>query len=1366
MPSSDALQSETPAPLGQSTARRKPGRPPKRKPTDTPSERGDSGLVERSPKKRRGRRRQSLVPDELALLSTANDASNEFDVAGDAYSKGLESAQDTAIQPAAADDGTTQEEMAQSGREEEEEEERGDMWMTNVLDDVMSGGKRSTKDTEVDDGLFSSAQAASPGRSPSLPGREASLPEVFDDYAPIMEHDEKSDAESLNSANQMRVEHQPSELADQRLLRGESDGSKSTMENGGRHVTRSFDGDKSSKRGDEPEKTLDPESFTMINIDSMLSFGQSRNLSPSDTPEMGETTSFFINQTLDSLREKIAGSDDDDVDILVSRDQTPSKIDSSVRDVMAPSTDKQDHSIRSPAVGSSWHIPGSHEKSPSLSGPVAGNEFIHEGRSLVSAKESSSGAGRWSEPNGPVHEDDSFSDIPEAALAAAELQEEFQLLRPRTAENLAAPAEEGVTNEVVNSLSRYPHRTVDQSSSRPASSDPTPSRADRTEIVHNNHCPQRSASRSARSRRAPGQQTMHTSSPPHSVRSRSDSNRLLTPPDETFSSVPSPASDAIAITEDRARDPDSDVIGSSPPEMAISGQDEPPTLPSRRNPDIPGDRKTLGRQPTAVVPQHSQPGAQRPALSPVVRIGRTLQNILSDPPSPSARSSGLGSPFKGSVRHSSPLDGAAIDEALQNVASADDSLLSSVSQSAPQLGQHSVQPSARAWMMALAPLSQVKSLVSQGAQLFTSPHVNKKQRLGSLGPSSPTTSKRLEGTRRSSFLDGIKQASREGSAYGNMVESRGSLDDNSEHHRVVHRANNVFSRSPGQLHPPSSDIDGSSSHTQQPAGITTRWDRTFEPYVDSDEVGRPQLRATQVSGQHSTESVKHISVEENSQRIPHDDTGLSEQAGQSLTEERMQSDGGITTEEQSDEEDIWTVEANRTASSPKYPVLPDETVHSFRKSGLSIDWRTRSTGELRNSHPTPSIASKSGNGVHVNAPENLEDYSLLDVHSGTSTQPSPKEPTTQGQKSHKKVDLSDFFSSSPNFLERQRRAKKAWLAKPPTAQPTASVVQSAAKAKKNKPTDSVLRSSSTQSVATDVSDRANQDLASRTTFDVTPERNSIPRLPQQDFTPRQRQNDAKLFESWAVSSQIPTPDPAFPNPPQLTQPDTPRGAEDSSFDTPDLRPLPGRAVSPSKSCLRSPLKPKTPGRVVDFTSSVLSTAHPIQAEARYDNRSLTTSNSQPLLPSTLSSGKENERAILNHPSGPSSPGRKHISRVHQERPRQQHSGSPLSQTRWSRKHWLLLDDLLQGHRRNPLGFQLLHSDAIMTSPHKRSSNNLLGKHVTSQGVTLILEQWHLDITDSFRKEVGGWPEEVIAKRLFALIVGEERRRLGIVPKRR
>jgi hypothetical protein len=59
-------------------------------------------------------------------------------------------------------------------------------------------------------------------------------------------------------------------------------------------------------------------------------------------------------------------------------------------------------------------------------------------------------------------------------------------------------------------------------------------------------------------------------------------------------------------------------------------------------------------------------------------------------------------------------------------------------------------------------------------------------------------------------------------------------------------------------------------------------------------------------------------------------------------------------------------------------------------------------------------------------------------------------------------------------------------------------------------------------------------------------------------------------------------------------------------------------------------------------------------------------------------------------------------------------------------------------------------------------SKLLGKNVYAQGEKMKLEQWHLEVVDEFRGYVPGWEEAVVAKRVFALIVGEERRALGLI----
>ena len=100
----------------------------------------------------------------------------------------------------------------------------------------------------------------------------------------------------------------------------------------------------------------------------------------------------------------------------------------------------------------------------------------------------------------------------------------------------------------------------------------------------------------------------------------------------------------------------------------------------------------------------------------------------------------------------------------------------------------------------------------------------------------------------------------------------------------------------------------------------------------------------------------------------------------------------------------------------------------------------------------------------------------------------------------------------------------------------------------------------------------------------------------------------------------------------------------------------------------------------------------------------------------------------------------------------------LSSTTWSRGHWLLLDSILQSWKPE--------KQAEGAEKRRRNStrviSKLLGKNVKAQGEKMKLQQWHLEVVDEFRGHVPGWQEDVIAKRVFALIIGEERRALGLV----
>ncbi|RGP80341.1 hypothetical protein FLONG3_1490 [Fusarium longipes] len=277
----------------------------------------------------------------------------------------------------------------------------------------------------------------------------------------------------------------------------------------------------------------------------------------------------------------------------------------------------------------------------------------------------------------------------------------------------------------------------------------------------------------------------------------------------------------------------------------------------------------------------------------------------------------------------------------------------------------------------------------------------------------------------------------------------------------------------------------------------------------------------------------------------------------------------------------------------------------------------------------------------------------------------------------------------------------------------------------------------------------------------------MPSVPQKlNFSPERRrpaQSFFKVSTQKAVAEPEPEPVPTTgaPTPPRMQlshadihrwQQETSNASEDSPEQSPAkpaprpgprplLRPLPPRNASPIKSSLRSPLKPHTPGRVVEFTSSVLSPIE--QAKVRHQRR---LSNSSAASQASNGVQRPRFRPPPHQPATKENNTTTEVPASNAGPPIKQARPERLSQTIWTRKHWLLLDDLLQERRKSPF-----------TTYYKRRSDKYLGKTVASQGEAMTLERWHLDCVDAFKAQVGGWDEGALAKRLFALILGERKR---------
>lgn len=1404
----DVLQSETPA----VTPKRR-GRPPKRKTSTGSTEQDNPNETQTLPRKRGRRRREALGPDDMD-----GDPLNDKIVETEPRNNGGEV---LAIAEGSA------EPMSDRAPEAEwpavQAEDEGDVWMDNLSDPPVT---EQQEPEAAGENIDSSEPMHAPHSDQAFPELQdqGALPGESDDYAPMMDYDDRSDIESRHSEQLPDVERNLDELEDQGPLPGESDDLAPMIEQVPGHDDRSDaeDSHRSGRLGglrDELDNTVDPESFTMIGIESMPSFRTNRNVATSDPAEIGEGTSLFINKTLDSLRQEIAESDEDEVDILVSRGHTPADSDAEAPHarISSPSSKRRlsQSSVRRSPRNSS-RSPG---RTESVVGSVARARSYNHINSPGQAVQRSSANSPHSNLGNITADEDSFSDIPDDVLATAESQEWHGEL---------GPGQEAAWTASFNINSRQSFGSRDdQIRDRLESSHATPSQPGLSHKDDDQENSQPSASRSAQTRRA-SNQSMERDSPPHSLRSRADSNRLLTPDATTSSSTQSPPAQPITLNDDGLAAED---VGSSPPEITSFVEEaEQHVLPSRRSSDTPANKHpeihaehVQERHTFAAVLQPALLGGPRPTLSPVVRIGRTLQNILSDPPSPSGASSVLGSPFKGSVRTSSPMDGVAGDEVLQDRPVSGDTRQTQSVDSAPQpTAEVPAQSPQKSWAMSLAPLSQIRSLVTQGASLFTSPQVNVSQDIEDpFGPSSPTLDKTLDNTRNSAFMDRIKQASREGSRPSSRISLRTAVDDDPETRPASNQGfvtRTGFTGPIGTTTSRSKDL-GSLQHAQrhqERARITYdgAYDEDADELADDEPVaalerqrddtrpseetieqepedieGSAQDDSFEMQGPRQKDAQLSSSTTGQGQDEPDDDVTereVQQKQGEhpstspfrnngtehrvEVDEDMMQLDDAPADDEE--DEDIWAIEADRTASSPQFAASQQDTSNLFRKSELSVDWGTQSTNSQGLARPGRSPAFTSRRSIRDLPPEDLEDYSLVDLHSGTSAQPSAKKPTPQAPTQTKKVDLSDFFSSSPNFIERQRRAKEASLAKfaaqsaadKPGQVPYPDLterVEDVALPSFERLRSAPWKTAEPLSPAPGVSQDARESTV-RTPSSATPEQ-ARHRVPGQRLTPRRAQNDAALFESWSVSSKVPTERPPTSEAPSTPQAVSPLVRDSSSFATPDLRTLPGRAASPSKSCLRSPLKPKTPGRVVEFTSSTMSEAAPLQIRRDSQNKIPIVSASSSQLTNSSFPGKENQSTLPPNHITQSSPQRKHVQQIQQQ---EQAVDSPLSRTRWSRQHWLFLEQLWQEYQHSPLEFQLRHSKAVMASPRQRPSSSLLGKVVTSQGESIELRQPHLDVVDAFKKEVGGWQEEVLVKRLFALLVGTERRRLGLVPNRR
>ncbi|TWU78722.1 hypothetical protein ED733_006384 [Metarhizium rileyi] len=681
----------------------------------------------------------------------------------------------------------------------------------------------------------------------------------------------------------------------------------------------------------------------------------------------------------------------------------------------------------------------------------------------------------------------------------------------------------------------------------------------------------------------------------------------------------------------------------------------------------------------------------RPYLSTIIRAGRVLQSVTSDPPSPEGREKQLGSPFRRSVSKDS------------------------------WNGSRDSQTSRR---MSGSPLQS-----RGGAQAEAERDEPSQQETSSAAP---------RHVRYPSFVSPVRR-SKELSAERNRSPSRHS------------------SVSSMHITPPS---DGALSWVERegPISPNLRGDNSLR-----EAAGLPE-RETEME-ESSVERGLSPGVEVTEAEPPRESPPVAEEEQETGQDDR------------DDETDIWELEARRETprSVRQQPFGKRVATSNNRRGAIPSPWTKRSVHR-------PGISRMISQAV-PDLSHLTEEPSVVPDHAPLSSSPDEYTRLAQSQKEEAaakktthhpgsaaepaKLDLSSFFSSPaviPGLLAQKFMPAAAKPANPamsmagqaPPVVPTSSMFPQIAQ-QHSRP-DNISDESSLFSPAQRRQSSAPQQEASReqqqqqqqqqqqpnspdsSPSPTTPEQAPMPTIVQkQNFTPRPGQTSSSFFHPSTNPSTAATP-PRM----QLSRADIHRWTQQTSnaseaspdFQRPLLRPLPPKNASPTKSSLRSPLKPHTPGRVVEFTSSVLSPAE--QAKARLDNRSSARSSSlfsqgflapRPVVQDDKENASASDISMDEAPplTKPSLPG-------------------PLSQTIWSRRHWLLLDHLLQRRRASP--FQIRYT---------RYADGYLGKTVKSHGEAMTLDRWHLDVVDAFKAEVGGWDEGVLAKRLFALILGEARR---------
>ncbi|RKU47347.1 hypothetical protein DL546_005114 [Coniochaeta pulveracea] len=1159
-------------------------------------------------------------------------------------------------------------------------------------------------------------------------------------------------------------------------------------------------------RSGEKDTIMIQEEFTMISVGSLPSMqAGGLNMSvQSNYQDMGDETGLIINGALEELRQSLnrnndgiedAEEEDDEVS-FVGEQTSPAQEDAATpRQNLPPAPGQQTSPLAEKTPTPRNNLLSVPSPTPSLGkSPRRGKKTEDLGRQLalksLRKEQSPLPSAKLKVAEQSVEEpsayDDSFSEIPEAVLEAA---------TPKP-------------------LRRYPIEEQEEAEIEP------------DEAV------QMSIERQSRA------------SSPHY--DEVDPKSLIAP-DETPSPAMSDGQSGDGAAQSTSKASERTIMedmASSPPLLNFSQREETNAVRrSRQLSDTPAVQAATSQAPPKVGDRDKQgislPPPEpvgRQSFSPIVRAGRALQRITSDPPSPPVGDSALGSPF----RTSSSKSPTAITQpkVTQQVVSQDVERQATVATHQSPVVEQQEERHNSPWSSAFAPFKQIKNVVAQAAQRFSPRPAPAPARATAPAPPPPTDNMSDpflaiadEAPRRSFQRPAAQPAFVQAPPASHptdemsdpfVAEPKPSRKANWERQDTLSMHNSMFSLGNGGA--ADVDIDRFASKSS-----------SVEAEVDVDDEmswvadGAPvQIRDEQEAAISDTLRAQRGSPEPNG--MPYMDVDMQSVEEQQEVEDPQQE----PQQDDFDDADLWDFEASRPTPGrpePRPATTQQNVLNPPRRSKLPNSWRQNSKRLVYNDERRRAAENM------ISREAEDDEFDLLS-HFGGATSTHQKEKQVDQAPSQpsarKGGDLSSFFSSPallpdvrPPFELGSNRPLKRPVApaqdEEEQPRPTKRNLFSFGNRSRGRPLESNATSSRPLIPQKSLEIGAHQPrrdlfspikrfevpdsaMSQESSFELPAARpQALPPIPQKaNFAPRLKAANKTLFgPNRPTTSLFSKPTVGFADPrsdARQTTPEQQTSPGESSFVAPELKPLPPPQQSPTKSSFRSPLKPKTPGRVVVFASSTLSPLAQAQARAERrrsrsaspekssaapptrpvdfdkENQSRPNNNGKDMskggfnsIRTSITANADNESAAVTKPKTTSSLFSKAIPNL---APPATKPPPPvhLSPTTWTKAHWERLDALVQQRRRTgALNFQLAHPlPKIRNRDQRNRSGRLVGRQVVAQGETMTLEQWHLDVVDAFAAELGGypgvggegcvWDEKVLAKRVFALLVGEERRR--------